>query len=415
MKRILVTIVVAFVLTKISFGQEVANDINICTSIIFKSQVLKEDRIIQVYLPEDYHDSKTKYPVFYVLDGQRYFLNGITFQQNLAWQELVPNFIVIGIVTDAQKRRTLFYDESLEFIEYLEKELIPKIDKDYRTLDTRIYFGWEMAAGLGIEILAEFPKLFEGYLLASPTHISENRLQQVAKMLTNDPQQKLTAYTTLGTVENWALAGMASLDSIFKNNARENIRWKYLLSENENHYTTPLSSIDGGLKMFFDDYGPLRFYSIKEFIAFGGLEALKKHYTNRANKYQIPFVIHDDTKHYLLSQSHKEGNFEIFKNLMEEFNGKTFIASYYKQARWFSRYAALYLENNDLVESFDILELGIKKFPNASILHNEMGNYYKLSGQSKKARKWYKKAIAIAQQNHESEVTEYVKNLKLLK
>lgn len=100
---------------------------------------------------------------------------------------------------------------------------------------------------------------------------------------------------------------------------------------------------------------------------------------------------------------------------MEEFNGKTFIASYYKQARWFSRYAALYLENNDLVESFDILELGMKKFRDASILHNEMGNYYKRNGEAKKARKWYKKAITIAQQNHESEVTEYVKNLKLLK
>lgn len=164
-----------------------------------------------------------------------------------------------------------------------------------------------------------------------------------------------------------------------------------------------------------DDYGPLRFYSIKEFTDFGGLEALKKHYTYRADKYQIPFDIYDDTKHYLLMQSQEERNFKIFGDLMKAFDGKNFIASYYKQARWFSRYAALYLKNDNSVESFDILELGLKKFPNASIWHNEMGNYYKLNGEVSKSRKWYKKAIAIAKKNDESEVSEFIGNLNSLK
>ena len=101
-----------------SSGQEVANDININISITFKSQVLKEDRTIEVYLPEDYHDSKTDYPVLYVVDGQRYFLNGITFSTESGMARTGSEFHCDWYCTDAQKRRTLFFDQSLEFIEF---------------------------------------------------------------------------------------------------------------------------------------------------------------------------------------------------------------------------------------------------------------------------------------------------------
>jgi predicted alpha/beta superfamily hydrolase len=178
MKSISVIIIVLLCVIDQANGQSNSNEKTIGKSRVFKSQILDKEREIQVFLPTNYDDNKKKYPVLYVMDGQRYFLNGIAFQQNLAWQEIVPDFIIIGIVTDRQKRRNLFYNESSKFIQFLEKELIPKIDKDYRTINERLYFGWEMAARLGFEILADLPSLFKGYLLSSPTHISNERLER---------------------------------------------------------------------------------------------------------------------------------------------------------------------------------------------------------------------------------------------
>lgn len=414
MKSISIIIIVLLCVIDRASGQDNSHAKSIGESIFFKSFVLEEDREIQVFLPTDYQDNIRKYPVLYVMDGQRYFLNGIAFQQNLTWQEIVPDFIIIGIVTDSQKRRNLFYNESSKFIQFLEKELIPKIDKDYRTINERIYFGWEMAAGLGVEILADSPLLFKGYLLSSPTHISNERLEKVNRLLTSKIKQDMMVYASLGAVETWTIESMAYLDSLFQEHTLENVRWNYNLSDNENHYTTPLTTINEGLKSFFSDYGPIRFYSLQEFRDFGGIEALKSHYKNRGKRYQVSTDIHSDTKHYLLLQSHKEDDFKIFDELVKEFNGKIFIKNYYRQARWFVRFSTFYIDNNRWEDALEILRLGREKFPNTSILQNEMGNCFKKKGELNRAKKWYKEAIATAKKNGESGLSKYLKNLESL-
>ncbi|WP_185152625.1 alpha/beta hydrolase [Fulvivirga aurantia] len=362
------------------------------TTITIESKALNEQREVQIYLPDSYFSTSKKYPVIYIIDGQRYFLNAVTYQKNLTWQEVSPEFIIVGLPTDSQKRRRLFYRESSKFINFLENELIPQIDNEYRTLDERIYFGWEMAAGLGVEILSDSPHLFKAMLLASPTHISNSRLQKVDSLLNNTLDQNTFIYASLGTVENWSIKPMADLDSIFRKNNQEQLTWNYNLSATENHYTTPLTTINEGLKLFFGDYAPLRFFTLQEFYDFGGLEALKSHYTNRSKRYHTPEGIHNDTKHYLLLQCDKEDNFELFNDLVEEFDGKAFIANHYRQPRWFLRYSQFYARHNHLDDALDILKLGDDKFPDTATLKNEIGNIYKKSGATLKAKKWYKEA-----------------------
>ena len=413
MTKIYFIIILLFTVNRV-VSQNLKEEKGFGSSIILKSEILQEDRDIQVFLPLNYNGNSKKYPVLYVLDAQRYFLNGIAFQQNLTWQEIAPEFIVVGINTDPVKRRNLFYEESSKFIQFLEEELIPEINSKYETLNERIYFGWEMAAGLGVQIFANKPYLFKGFLLSSPTHISKDRLESVSKMLKTNTQNELKLYTALGTVENWATESMSSLDSIFQRHPAKNIQWKYNLSDKENHYTTPLTTINEGLKLFFSDYGPIRFYSMNEFLDFGGIKRLKEHYQDRGRKYQISEEIHADTKHYLLLQAHKENNFIIFKELVSEMDGKKFIKNYYRQASWFSRFSSFYLDNNKLEDALEILELGLEKFPNTSILQNEMGNYFKHGGELKKAEKWYKEAIATARKNKEPELSVYLKNLESL-
>ncbi|MBQ0740297.1 hypothetical protein J9332_39060, partial [Aquimarina celericrescens] len=83
-------------------------------------------------------------------------------------------------------------------------------------------------------------------------------------------------------------------------------------------------------------------------------------------------------------------------------------------ATWFYRFTTFFLTNNKLEDALEILEAGLLKFPDASILHFEKGNYYKSIGKIKETKKWYKKAIQIARTNNEPELEKYTYELKKL-
>ena len=113
-----------------------SNSTNIVTGkqYLLPSKFLKEEREIQVHIPDGYDsNSERSYPVMYVIDGQEYFLHGVAYQNMLRFRDKTPEFIIVGIKTDRRKRRSLFFKEADKFIDFLQKELIPFIDTSYRT------------------------------------------------------------------------------------------------------------------------------------------------------------------------------------------------------------------------------------------------------------------------------------------
>ncbi len=80
-------------------------------SLKFHSNILNEDRTINISLPEGYEKSTKKYPVLYMLDAQWNFNHTA---QNLGWLsnsdiKSIPQTIVVGIVTGGDRARTRSY------------------------------------------------------------------------------------------------------------------------------------------------------------------------------------------------------------------------------------------------------------------------------------------------------------------
>ena len=67
-------------------------------TIQLKSNILNEDREIQIFLPKGYDKSTKTYSTLYVLDGQFYFYYGVGFQQSFKWRNKSPEFIVVFII-----------------------------------------------------------------------------------------------------------------------------------------------------------------------------------------------------------------------------------------------------------------------------------------------------------------------------
>lgn len=124
---------------------------------VLHSKALKQARDIQVYLPESYHQGTDKYAVLYITDGQQYFFNGVAFQQSFHHFDLTPEFIVVGVTNYHPQRLEVFADTQL--LDFFEEELIPFIDKHYRTNDDRLVFGWQMGGYFVSKALLKLQKL----------------------------------------------------------------------------------------------------------------------------------------------------------------------------------------------------------------------------------------------------------------
>lgn len=74
-----------------------------------------------------------KYPVIYLLDGQRFFLYGASLIQSFSEFDMTPDFILVGITNVQSKRMRTFSADAKVFGEYLQNEVITFIDSIYRT------------------------------------------------------------------------------------------------------------------------------------------------------------------------------------------------------------------------------------------------------------------------------------------
>jgi len=360
----------------ISFSQAVVSDFIVGKTILLKSKVLNQDREIQIYLPEGYHTSKEKCPVIYVFDSQKYFLNAVAYQQNLRFVDETPGFIVVGIKTKDSERRKLYNSESLKFSEYLEKELVPYIDNTYRTLPSeRVFFGWQRAAAFGIEVLASKPDLFKGYFISSPTFLNKKRISDVGKLLDKKTSLDNYLYFTLGTVEAWSLDSTNSLAELLRKKSYHKLKWKYDLFANENHYSTTIITMNKGLKAFFKEYPPIRYYSLKMFKSDGGIPGLKTLFKNRGARFQISKQVHSDTKRYLFLLAVRENNFTVFSELENEF--PTFLASFSRD-NMFERFGQFYVKHKAYVKAIKYYKTGVQKFPKSVRLQTRLSETYKL-------------------------------------
>lgn len=156
-------------------------------SIKFDSQILQENRTVNVYLPATYTlDIERKYPVIYLLDGSRdedfIHIAGLVQFASFSWINLMPESIVVGIANVDRKRDFTFPTRnkqdkeefpttggSAKFIEFIEKELQPLVQRQYRVNESKTIVGQSLGGLLATEVLYRKPQLFDNYVIVSPS------------------------------------------------------------------------------------------------------------------------------------------------------------------------------------------------------------------------------------------------------
>ncbi len=182
------------------------------------SSELAEKRTLNIYLPAGYsRTDSSRYPVIYLLDGSAdedfIHVAGLVQFNNFPWINRIPESIVVGIA-NINRKRDFTYPSSIEedkkqfpgtghsdkFIAFIEKELQPFIAKEYKVSDSKMIIGQSLGGLLATEILLKKPKLFNKYMIISPSLWWDNGslLKQNSSLLSEDFSQSTGIYIGVG-------------------------------------------------------------------------------------------------------------------------------------------------------------------------------------------------------------------------
>jgi predicted alpha/beta superfamily hydrolase len=140
------------------------------------STVLGGDVSFIEHLPEGYDKNKNTYPVIYMMNAQSVpnFAN-VSATLDYLSSERIPDMILIGICNEGVASNYWSCpDDSGSMIkadkynQFLEKELIPHINQNYRTNTYRILLGQSNSGLFALNSLIHHPDLFSAYVVVSP-------------------------------------------------------------------------------------------------------------------------------------------------------------------------------------------------------------------------------------------------------
>ena len=142
---------------------------------------LGETREFWVSLPDGYREGGKRFPVIYMMLGEINFNSGCIGGVRLAAQmEQIPDFIIVGIRNtdrgkDIYPEPVTYGDGSKEggranqYLDFVREELIPKVEKTYRTDGYRVLYGTSNTGFTAVHALFRSPSTADAYVAASAT------------------------------------------------------------------------------------------------------------------------------------------------------------------------------------------------------------------------------------------------------
>lgn len=168
--------------------------ISIGKTLSFSSHILKEDRTIAIYLPENYEQSKEQYPVLYLLDAEWHFHYVTGIIRQLSNSGNIPKMIVVGLVNNNRNRDLTpsgkneppnsRFGGAEHFLQFITAEVQPFLEKQYRLQPYRILAGHSFGGLFSIYSMMQQPDFFQAYIALSPS-LGRNNEQQVQRASTS--------------------------------------------------------------------------------------------------------------------------------------------------------------------------------------------------------------------------------------
>ncbi|MEA2077222.1 MAG: alpha/beta hydrolase-fold protein [Candidatus Marinimicrobia bacterium] len=327
--------------------------------ITLESISLGEERVMSIYLPEGYEQSIQKYPVLYVLDGEAHFYHASGAVNYLSRNGIIPEMIVVALINiDRNRDFSPIHVDNIptsggaeKFLAFITDELMPHINKIYRTSVYDVLVGHSFGGVFATYALLEKPTLFDAYISISPfLQFADNHMVMETKKKLKPLQEPVAFFMTVGS-EPAYLDPLEKFYDLLMRDVDPNLDFGYEIYNSENHMSNPYISLYKGLRHIFRDW-MISNETIEE-----GLEAIETYYENISAKYGFKVIPPEN----------------ILNNL-----------------------GYGYMQNNDIENAIVIFKANTKYYPDSPNVYDSLGEAFETNGQLDLAKKNYKKAYDLA-------------------
>ena len=351
----------------------------------FNSEKLGEAREVKIQLPRSYDSGDKSYPIIVVLDGDYMFEIVAGNVEYAAYWEDIPEAIVVGINQFDKRESDTMYSEQnslpietgAAFFDFIGMELMPYIEKTYRTEKFKVAVGHGITANFINYYLFKDIPLFNAYIGLSP-ELAPDMQTFLTERLPNITTKTFYYLATSNNDIKGIKANTEALNTAIKGIDNKNVLSTFDNFEGPTHYSLPAHAIPKALESIFFVFKPIS----------------KEEYKETILKLETSPVDYLTEKYEMI-----EDLFGIKKPiLVNDF-----------------RAIAAAINKSKKYEYFEPLgKLARKEYPNTLLGNYYLGRFYEETGATKKAMKTYQSAYILEEiggitKDHVLELSEQIK------
>jgi len=390
------------------FRQVKTKDITIGSSYSFAPKNIEGAIDVSVHLPKDYDAASGKYPVLYLLDIEQDFVFGSAVADFLSDNDRIPGLIVVDVFLGKAS------GPPPALIVFLENELFPFVEKNYRVEPCRVLYGHSARSFATLYVLLNRPDLFYGYIcaglgLTSPPWTTAIDLVKLSEAKISEMKSlKKSLFFVLGNEQPF-FPGVRKFMDILSAKAPKDLDWNYEQMPDDDHFSNKLKSLYHGLEFVFKGW-PLPVE-----IAKAGPEAIQSHYERLSDRLGFPTgiprgAIYRAVMNWLAYQNQVDLALAVVKGLKEKYS---FDCGVREGDFIFGANNAV--NSSEFDDAIKIYTYVCNEHPESPAGFNGLGEVYEKMGKPEQALANYEKAVWLAQAKNDPSLKKYQGSLDRVK
>lgn len=370
-----------------------ATPITIGEMVKIESKVMAEERKVLISLPDAYYrGNSARFPVLYLTDGDAHIMHTRGTVDFLAQNGLMPNMIIVG-VTNTDRTRDLTPTQTDfknpdgtvtkfpssgggdRYLDFFEKELIPYIETNYRTLPYRAFFGHSFGGLFAVHAFLTRPDLFNAVVAVSPTLYwdSDLELKRARTFFAARTTLPRTFFMTVGKEGIAMETAFETMRKTLASNKAAGFRWGSMTFPDEDHGSVVLRSHYYALKKIFAGWRLQRDPETGTFTA--SFDDLKKHYAELSTRLGWNVVPPEGTVNLIGYQA---------------------------------------LQKKDAARALDFFRYNVANYPDSANVYDSQGDGLDAAGQLDEALASYTKAAKLGEKGDDPNLDAFRKNVERL-
>jgi predicted alpha/beta superfamily hydrolase len=227
-----------------------------------QSDILKQNRKLSIFLPDGYDAPDARFPVIFVLDGDGRCQHIVPTARFLSENNKMPKTIVIGVI-NIDRNHDFLPDSSQstptgggadDFIQFFKNELIPYIDKNYKTDPYKVLVGHSFGGVFSTYAFLKEPDLFDAYISIDPSLWYKNQMLLKIAQSEFSKAKNWNKIIYITGREGEGMKGMAitPMEKYLESSAPKGLTWTVVAYPGEDHGSVPFKSSYDGLRFIFD-------------------------------------------------------------------------------------------------------------------------------------------------------------------